>query len=551
MAQVVEWMEPALLWPAGAKANNIRAPRIVEIRTDEFMEEFLQAMRGERPHAYVQDRLAPAAGGAVKLFQPLHGCYYLVLGSLVCRQVGLPDRAVRRNAGQATGFVVRRITGGVEQGWVNEGEHRGWNPVDVRKGLVTDEEVLPLHPVQVCTEQTPGLAAYRVQGNCARTIYHGYVPVGNYDKYTAEKKYAPAAPKATPDAAAAQNAALFSAYLAEVYADDTGGLEDAGGGFRASEFDTRVIGPWQQADAARALDQAKLAGKDKERQRQAEYYIIVDLADFVARALPDVWKAIKKFYGGESNPKAGVTGAQLVLLNHLLNDPDDPIDNTWNAANDGALGKVMYDVRAAVDGASEYLLPVVANVPTNLKLGTLPGTLKTEVIAALGQTPATKMQVSGEFAELLREQVRATKPAGGARYFLRMVYTHDPLCPPLLSDPSADVQFARFFDGDAPARKVRIEAPRMADLRKFKPGVGIAMDKDLRDVLNRVHEGLKDGDPLTEPSVNWELGMICTFSIQIVFMVAFIVMFIFLILLNIVFWWLPFLKICLPIPKPK
>ena len=29
-----------------------------------------------------------------------------------------------------------------------------------------------------------------------------------------------------------------------------------------------------------------------------------------------------------------------------------------------------------------------------------------------------------------------------------------------------------------------------------------------------------------------------------------IVMFIFLILLNIVFWWLPFLKICFPVPIP-
>jgi hypothetical protein len=47
----------------------------------------------------------------------------------------------------------------------------------------------------------------------------------------------------------------------------------------------------------------------------------------------------------------------------------------------------------------------------------------------------------------------------------------------------------------------------------------------------------------------WELGMICTFSIQIITLIAFVVMFIFAILLNIVFWWMAFLKICLPIPK--
>ena len=44
------------------------------------------------------------------------------------------------------------------------------------------------------------------------------------------------------------------------------------------------------------------------------------------------------------------------------------------------------------------------------------------------------------------------------------------------------------------------------------------------------------------------IRMICSFSIQIIFMVAFIVMFTFLILLNFVFGWLAYLRICLPIP---
>ena len=47
-----------------------------------------------------------------------------------------------------------------------------------------------------------------------------------------------------------------------------------------------------------------------------------------------------------------------------------------------------------------------------------------------------------------------------------------------------------------------------------------------------------------------QLGKICSLSLQIIMLVAFIVMFIFLILLNIVFWWLPFLKICFPVPMP-
>ena len=62
---------------------------------------------------------------------------------------------------------------------------------------------------------------------------------------------------------------------------------------------------------------------------------------------------------------------------------------------------------------------------------------------------------------------------------------------------------------------------------------------DLSGIINSL-SGCADG--------GLSIQMICSFSIQIIFLVAFIVMFIFLILLNFIFWWLAFLRICLPIP---
>ena len=47
-------------------------------------------------------------------------------------------------------------------------------------------------------------------------------------------------------------------------------------------------------------------------------------------------------------------------------------------------------------------------------------------------------------------------------------------------------------------------------------------------------------------SLNW----ICGFSIPLITICAFFVLNIFLILLNIVFFWLPFIKICIPFPIP-
>jgi hypothetical protein len=134
-------------------------------------------------------------------------------------------------------------------------------------------------------------------------------------------------------------------------------------------------------------------------------------------------------------------------------------------------------------------------------------------------------------------------------YFLRLVYEHAP-CDPVVSEPSVSFSLARFMDPDAPARPIRLELPSimMQDLRKYKAGVGLQMPPELRDVMARVNKGMLDGGGLS-PGGGLELAMICSFSLQIIFLVAFVVMFIFLIALNFVFWWLPFLKICFPIPK--
>jgi hypothetical protein len=546
----VVWVEPALTWSSQAKLSGLRTPRILEIRSDDFMEEFLQAMRGVSPHTYIQNHLMTPKSGKIKLFQPLHGCYYLVTASLVCRQVGLPDRTVKGSQGETTGFVIRRWVGNEEQGWVNEGDTRGWNTVDPKKGLVDEEEILPMNPVSVCTEKTPGLAAYQISGSCERVVYHGYLPVGNRDKYTATKKYIPAANQT--------NEQLFSTYLTEVRTDDVGNLEDANGGFRASEFDTRVIAAWTAYTTPPPPSNPPIITpplSDVRRRTQAAYYIVVDMADFVRRALPDVWAALTNLYDGKPNPDQGLQANQQVLYDLLTTGAAAAV------VNGNALGRAMYDVKGIVEADSPFLLPVASSIPDTYALGALPKDpasppdpnqdLKQAVINALSETPATQMKINNEYAELLREQVRVPKPETSVRYALRLIYTYDPECPPLVSEPSPNIEFSRFFDSDAPSRKVRIEAPQLKDLRKFKPGVGIQMDKDLRDVLNRVHKGLKDGEDLGGQSVDWELGMICSFSIQIVFLVALIVMFIFLILLNIVFWWLPFLKICLPIPKPK
>jgi hypothetical protein len=88
-------------------------------------------------------------------------------------------------------------------------------------------------------------------------------------------------------------------------------------------------------------------------------------------------------------------------------------------------------------------------------------------------------------------------------------------------------------------------------LRKHKRGVAFQLPPDLNNLLNRVNPGMLKGGGLVDAGAPLGIAMICTFSIPIITICALIVLFIFLILLNIIFWWLPFIRICFPIPESK
>jgi hypothetical protein len=135
------------------------------------------------------------------------------------------------------------------------------------------------------------------------------------------------------------------------------------------------------------------------------------------------------------------------------------------------------------------------------------------------------------------------------RLVLRLVYEHPP-CRPVLSKPTAVLRFAGVHDPDAPARKVRIQVPDPVNMRRFNRGIAIEMPPNLRKILDGVTPKLLKEEPLGAGG-DWGIGMICSFSFQIFMVLGFIIAFIFLILLNIAFWWLAFIKICFPIPVKK
>jgi hypothetical protein len=161
---------------------------------------------------------------------------------------------------------------------------------------------------------------------------------------------------------------------------------------------------------------------------------------------------------------------------------------------------------------------------------------------------------SSELVRLIKNQVQP-QPTAEPLYHIRTAYEYDPECPPVVSLlPTRPFRLTKFFEPDAPARLVRLEAPSIKpkDLRQFARGVGIEMSPELHklascmagDKMEDVIGSIEDCD-----DGGLSIQMICSFSIQIIFLVAFIVMFIFLLSLNFIFGWLFYLRICLPIPK--
>ena len=199
--------------------------------------EFLSAISSNDPsvlpYEYLADHALPADIPAT-LYQPLHGSFYLVTASLVCRQLGLPDRDVNRKNGERTSFVIRRIRDGYEQGWVDDEPDRGWHDLAYSNDVLPNEERLPMHPAATPTGEATLLNGFGRMPCDARTIYHGYLPTGNRKKYIESF----VAPSTNIQPTAADDAALVDAYRAQIEQDSS--LED----FRLNELDTRVLASW-------------------------------------------------------------------------------------------------------------------------------------------------------------------------------------------------------------------------------------------------------------------------------------------------------------------
>jgi hypothetical protein len=484
----IAWVAAAPLWGDATRTPAIlRRPTILGYGHDDFMGELLATL-AEEP-ARIADRVAtgPARSyrerlpgepygaaptvesGALKLYQPVHGWFYLVAGSLVCQRAGLPDHPVDLGAGESAGFVVRRQrNGGGELALVIDafGE-KSWVPVDAPDVLTEGEDVLPVFPV-----------GFQESGR-RRKLLAGLIPAGSQEIFFST-------PIAGKDSAASDGKPVPLDALAAVQARTTG--------------------------AIRMLQAPSAAPPSVDQQREISRFALLDLADFLRFNLPAVESSLQR-----GTPLQGKAAALAELLRRRAVDP------TVDAAS---LADVLRTIlEAPLTSAFRYNL---ANADHSLPC---------DLDAALSE--ALEEASPGAFALVPAPQI------GQTFYIARMVYRRpqcSPLRPDVVSPPSEPFLIAPYFDPEAPSRPIRISLPidpSIKGLRQFRKNVRIALSKALQQKtsLDKINDKV-DGPNLTCSAIE--------LSIPIITIVAMIILFVFISLLNIIFWWIPFVKICLP-----
>jgi len=514
---------------------------LVDVEADDFVATLNDAITGAHwprfgwPAQFAIPRL-PYAGGVQaprSLFQPIHRRFNLVLLDTHCALFGTPRLDPRKI--ESSGFVVRRWVGPASpdavalddprhwQGWQDgPGGWRGFanaaafdaDPEPARRraprtgSTVVDARLAALRGVLPAEAVNPLHALLpEVNAHARRSLLWGVVPTGD-----ARRMVEPAAVDYRP-------------------ARVPGADRDAFLGHLSPYLSRRTLRPLPGARGV--FDASWLAGTDP---LDAD---TDDLPDGAADALRrEQFVAFIRQLAFEFDLNG--RGAALLPL-------FDEVAIGWQRSDglrtvrdtSGARAFVAACARVATDdGAPPVAMPDdFGPVPDGWTARFADAAL--DVLAARAADARTLVGRFDDAASVY-----------AIRAFIRV--RGEPGCPPRLvwSAMTPRYRVAPWFASTgAPQARITLPAFDRASLAAMKPNVAFDVPPALQNLLMRN----KPEDLLKAPKDGGDIGLgwICSFSIPIITICAFILLNVVLALLNLVFFWLPLVKICLPIPKRK
>ena len=476
-----------------------------------------------------------------KLFQPAHQRYYLVSAALVCRQPGLPDRAVDTGKQEQVGFVIRRFfhanendlttgnpraAGGKEYAFVNTANGYAWKEIadDERERLQQEEERLPMFGI------TYDDNTYK------RRLFAGVIPVGKREAY----------------------------HGAAGLPNESGVVEDDGldRDPRRMLFDAEVIAPWkallEQSNAIievlkttdsnpfDAVTDGSTAGQTQQRRKilaaareqiqTGSWYVLLDFYKFLVAQFGDtVWEdlkngtssatqgdiaktrlldAIRSVSLGYSAATIGGSGSGYLAADVII-DLDDALIRVgqYEANLEAASTPLQRTNKAGSIGAGwpDFLFPFADPYSDSVAWSVANEPLPARQYLNNSELPLTPVTVGDAFnyldalADLVEDALDATdgplpelEPpprkwnARNAWFVIRCVYERPncgPIHPEILSHPTEPFQMAPFFEPDAPARPIRIPMPMdisPAGLRKYQRNTSLMISDMLCGKIKKI-----------------------------------------------------------------
>jgi hypothetical protein len=517
-------------------------PALLQRSDEDFVASTIEDLRTADGRASLRTKLASARNAAqvLKLFQPLQRQFHLAAIEAWCDTAGTPRIDPARV--DSAGLVLRRIrgTGSAQflEAWVkSNGRLRGWvrvaqhteqapplatqrlarRPVSPsidralirfaleREDALLDEHVVPLFmaPPDVCVE-------------AKKTLFYGLVPTSS-----AEIADVPVDPAQALGTDFGPGSAAFTAHLVDP--------------LRGQPM-TFVLGgepvhpDWFEA--------AEMPGAGKPPALSLSH-----------------WNTITT---------TGATGMKrfILLLRQLASE--------FDAFGDTAEGRAVFAELETI--RLPLMLRGLETVPRTVSAGSFlraasrvllerdPGAPRPEMPMswpALDTAARTRLgnalshAVIKRFADIKRQPGRFDEP--GARYVIRAFVRLRPegACPARTewSAYSEPFVIAPWYEGSG-APPVQISLPDVTDrnlLRSLKPNVAFELPPALQNLLLASPKDLLEGK--SSGGGSFTVGWICSFSLPIITICAFICLNIFLSLFDLIFRWMFFIKICIPFPK--
>lgn len=532
----------ALGSPRGVASGG--APLLLQRSDGDFIDAVLDEIASSEGRAKLLATRAAARTQrqVLKLFQPIQRQHHLAVLEAWCDTPGTPRLDPARV--ESAGLVVRRVRragSATEEGWMrSRGRLRGWLPVQRIGGAARDPaSQLRLHSghtgvadidhelVQLALQSEDTLlnehvvpmfvAPPEVCKAAGKTVYYGIVP-------TVSSEQTETAPVFDEANTFGPESADFRNHLVQA-------LRGEGMDF---PLDGETLNPaWTEAaEMATTVRPSGLSNDHWNRLRPGGG----------SRSSMQRFVRLLRQLDGEFNTFAGTTAATQALRLQLaaIALPLKLREGETVARTVNADSFLRQAVQVLVQRDEQAARP---EMPT--RWPALPAHQASALRLALSRAVAER------FVQLNPASGRFDDP--GAQYVVRAFVRLKPECgcPARIvwSEATEPFVIAPWFEGSG-APPVRIDLPDITApglLRSLKPNVSFTVPPALQNLLGGNPKDLMEGK--RPPDGGITIGWICSFSIPIITLCAFIVLSIFLSLFDLIFKWMAFIKICIPYPK--